>query len=57
MLKCEKCGKEKPKLHESFDNFGEFFICYDCATLETFEAVDREVKLIRQQRHKDNPGG
>jgi hypothetical protein len=46
-----------PKLHESFDEFGEFFICYECATLETFAAVDREVKNIRQQRHKADPSG
>jgi hypothetical protein len=49
MIKCEKCGKIENEVHVCNDNFGQFYICYDCATLKTIEEVARQVKLIRSK--------
>jgi protein-arginine kinase activator protein McsA len=49
-MKCEKCGKISDEVHVCNDIFGQFYICYECATLKTIGDVKREVEIIRNAR-------
>lgn len=51
-MKCEKCGKISEEVHVCNDNYGQFYICYECATIQTIDDVAHKVKIIRHDNEK-----